>query len=260
MLQILLHSSKTMAVSDRHSPLATPIFLKEAGNLVRIFQELSIVELAKLMRISSAKAAEVKKLYAAWSALQESQSPAIDAFKGDIYSGLQVVSWSEADRTYAQEHLVILSGLYGALKACDGIMPYRLEMAYKLPDGESLYSFWGNRLTRVIDPKTTCVVNLSAVEYTKALLPHVDKPVITPKFMTVDPRTGEPAFVVVHAKIARGAFARWLIQERIEDSGDITAFADLGYIYDAHLSTPEQPVFVCKAFQGIGLSVRIKKE
>ena len=115
----------------------------------------------------------------------------------------------------------------------------------------------GDALARQL-PTNNVVINLSAVEYTKAVFPHMssDAQVITPKFMTRN-KSGEPTFVVVHAKIARGAFARWLIQRRIHDTADITKFTDLNYHYEASLSTPEQPVFICDTFGGIGLSVRL---
>ncbi len=258
MLQILLHSSKSMTDrSEEHKPLGTPIFKNESQKLATIWLQTSQGNIAKLMRVSNVKAAQVKDMYTAWSLDPALQSPAIDAFRGDIYSGLQVGAWSKADRKYAHKHLVILSGLYGALRACDGIMPYRLEMGYKLPGGDNMYTFWGKELARIIQPEATCLINLSAVEYTKAILPHVDDKVIAPKFMTISPATGEPAFVTVHAKIARGAFARWLIQARIENPRDIYKFNDLGYNYHSKTSTPQQPVFVCQSFQGLGLSVRL---
>ena len=212
------------------------------------------------MHVSESKAHEVKKLYEEWSTEKGLQVSAIDAFRGDIYSGLQVPGWSMDDRRYAHERLVILSGLYGALRACDGVMPYRLEMGYKLPDGQNMYALWSDRLIKVIKPETTHLLNLSAVEYTKSLLPHLRSgiKVIAPKFMTISPKTGEPVFVTVHAKVARGAFARWVIQNKMSETG-LTQFRDLGYTYDKALSTDEQPVFVCKEFGGIGLSVRLLK-
>jgi len=240
-----------------HAPLGAPQFMAQATGLVEILRGLSVDELAKLMKLSSQKAEDVRQLYAAWSGRPEAVMPAIDAFIGDIYSGLQVQTWSDDDRRYAHQHLLILSGLYGALRACDGVRPYRLEMGYKLPNGESLYQFWGDRLATAIRPDTRLLVNLSAVEYTKALLPHVDTPVITPKFMTVSPKTGEPKFVTVHAKIARGAYAGWLIRERIASTDQLPHFAELGYAYSEQLSTPSQPVFVCQEFGGIGMSVRL---
>lgn len=259
MLQILLHSSKTMRTANqRIDPLGVPQFLPQAKELVDKLHLLSSEELARIMKISSTKAAEVSKLYEVWQTESNFQTPAIDAFIGDIYSGLQVGSWSKDDRRYAHRHLLILSGLYGALNACDGIMPYRLEMGYKLPDGKSLYTYWGDKIAAVIDKHTTEIINLSAVEYTKALLPYVSQRIITPKFLTMNIKTAEPTFVTVHAKIARGAFARWMIQNRVDRPSDIKDFSDLGYRYSTDLSTPEQPVFICDEFKGIGLSVRLQ--
>lgn len=257
MLQILIHSSKTIRTAPASGAvLGIPLFLDQARDLVGRFRNLSSNELASNMQLSSKKSIEVQQLYAEWSTDPDRQSCAIDAFIGDIYSGLQVQTWSDDDRAHAQQRLLILSGLYGALRACDGIMPYRLEMGYKLPDGRSLYEFWADSLTTAIAPTSTHIINLSALEYTRSILPYVDMQIISPKFLTVSSKTHEPTFVTVHTKIARGAFARWLIQERIENVDRIVEFADLGYVYDSHLSTQVQPVFVCQDFGGIGLSVR----
>lgn len=256
-LQILLHSSKTMCIpTSQQVPLGTPSLLPQAEELVDMWRQVSGQDIQSLMKVTEKKAGEVEHLFHEWSADPSMQIPAIDAFVGDIYSGLQVQTWSNGDRVYAHRHLFILSGLYGVLRACDGIMPYRLEMGYKLPDGHSMYQFWGDLIASLLPAGTDCILNLSAVEYTKALLPHVDTPVITPKFLTVSPKTGEPTFVTVHAKIARGAFARWMIQNRIEDTAQLRDFNDMQYRYDTERSTPYQPVFVCQTFGGLGLSVR----
>lgn len=239
-------------------PLGTPRFLAEAVQLVQEYRRLGVDQIAKLMTVSPKKADEVTRLYDEWSATG-TQVPAIDAFVGDIYSGLQVQRWNDADREYAHEHLLILSGLYGALRACDGLRPYRLEMGYKLPSGASLYSFWQSKLAASIPNDTKTIINLSAVEYTRALLPHTDLSVVTPKFMTVSPKTGESAFVTVHAKIARGAFAKWLVVNRIDSAELLPEFNELGYEYDGSLSTKNQPVFVAQKFEGLGLSVRLSK-
>jgi len=103
------------------------------------------------------------------------------------------------------------------------------------------------------------IVNLSAVEYTKTVLPYIDAArVIAPRFLTVNPKTGEPVQVIVHTKIARGAFARWIITSRISSLDAMIKFDDLKYCYDAVLSTPLEPTFVCKDFGGIGLSIRLQ--
>jgi cytoplasmic iron level regulating protein YaaA (DUF328/UPF0246 family) len=258
MIQILLHSSKTMRIPEvTTASLGVPQLQAQADKLAKKYRSLSIAKLTANMKISTKKATEVQQIYKVWSINPSQQVPAIDTFIGDIYSGLQVQSWSSDERAYAQQHLLILSGLYGALRACDGIMPYRLEMGYKLPDGKSLYKFWGNKIASTLPENTTDIIDLSAVEYTKAILPYIDQSVITPKFLTVSPKTNEPTFVTVHAKIARGAFARWLIQNKINQTDQLQNFSDLGYVYDKTLSTPDQPVFICKTFQGLGLSVRL---
>ena len=243
--------------SARQAPLGSPVLLSQAKELASIWQQTSVADIQSLMKVSEKKAHEVKDLFDNWFANPTTQTPAIDAFIGDIYSGLRVQSWSDEDRSYAHQHLLILSGLYGGLRACDGVMPYRLEMGYKLPDVRTMYQFWNDTVASLLPGDTTQIINLSAVEYTKAVLPYTDLPVITPKFLTVSPKTGQPTFVTVHAKIARGAFARWLIQERVQDVSQLRDFADLGYRYDPTISTPEQPVFVCQEFGGLGLSVRL---
>lgn len=259
MLTILLHSSKTMRpAAQAASDYQAPALLRQANQLAEYLRSRSPVQLQSQMQLSPAKAAQTFELLQSWTDDPSLQRPAIDAFLGDIYSGLQVQSFTDEDRSYANEHLVILSGLYGGLRALDSIFPYRLEMGYKLPDFEpqSLYAFWGTDIAGLV-PSDSTVINLSAVEYTKAVLPHIKNPVITPKFMTISAKTGEPTFVTVHAKIARGAFAHWLIERRIEHPDELRRFNELGYEFDESRSTPEQPVFVCEMFDGLGLSVRL---
>lgn len=239
------------------APLGTPRYIAQAQELIDTLSQLSKKELAQHMKLSPRKAEEVAALLHDWKATPESvQIPAIDAFRGDIYSGLQAQTWSHADRLYAHRNLLILSGLYGVLHACDGVMPYRLEMGYRLPGGESMYDFWNDRLAHEV-AESDVLVNVSSVEYTRAILPYVKtSPVITPKFMTISPKTGEPVFVTVHAKIARGTFASWMVRHRVGRIDELKHFNDVGYEFNTALSTTSQPVFVCKEFGGIGLSVR----
>ncbi len=238
-------------------PLDQPQYIAKAQELVGQLQVLSIEEFADLMKLSRRKAIEVHALYSHWSAAYSQQAAAIDTFVGDIYSGLQAQIWDIDDRQYAHQHLFILSGLYGVLRACDGILPYRLEMGYRLPSGESLYHFWGDTLANAVSSDVDCIVNVSSVEYTKALLPYLSVRIVTPKFLTVSPKSGEPTFVTVHTKVARGAFARWMIKQRVQDTRHLDRFEDLGYRYDVARSTPDQPVYVCQTFGGLGLSVRL---
>ena len=247
------------STTDKPVAYQKPTLLKSAKELAAYTQSLSPDQIAKSMHLTEPMALKTQQLFSEWNVAPEKQLPAIDAFLGDIYSGLQTQTFSQADRAYANDHLYILSGLYGILRALDSIYPYRLEMGYRLPDEpyRNLYAFWGDAIAKTI-PSDRVIINLSAVEYTKAVLPYLpDANVISPKFMTIDPKTGEPKFTVVHAKIARGAFARWLIQQRINSLEALQDFSDLGYEFSASLSTPEVPVFICKEFKGLGLSVRL---
>lgn len=258
MLKYLLHSSKTMRSAPRvRTKTSTPEFIRDASTLAKYMKTLDAPDIARLMKISPKLSVTTKNLIKSWNSVPEKQTPAIDCFLGDIYSGLQAGDLDSKDRQFAQEHLIILSGLYGRLKPLDGIFPYRLEMAYKLPGEKysNLYRFWADKLSSKI--KGEPIVNLSSVEYSKALLPYVGGEVVTPKFLTVNPKTSQPSFVVVHAKIARGAFVHWLIKERVQSFADLSEFADINYKYNKKLSTSSEPIFVCKEFGGLGLSVRL---
>jgi len=249
-----MHSSKTMRPpSSGRRPTGSPVLLDKAGELVDYLRTLSVAQLARIMAVSPELADRTRQQYAEWTTDPAGQAPAVESFVGDIYSGLRVDAFSAAERRYADAHLRILSGLYGILRPFDGICPYRLEMGYRLPD-RNLYRFWGSAIAEQLPAKGQ-IVNLAANEYSRTVTAHVaPERVVTPKFLTVDVKSGVPKFVTVHAKIARGAFARWLVTAR---EIDLTGFDDIGYRYDKTLSTDREPVFVCEEFGGKGLSVRL---
>lgn len=257
---ILLHTSKTMRPAEKTTQHhTTPVLIDKTIHLADYLKSLSITEIQSCMKVSSRLAGETHAKIQSFTTNPLTQRSAIDSFIGDIYSGLQVQTWSDSDLRYAQQHLRILSGLYGILRPLDGIYPYRLEMGYKLPyePYKNLYKFWGTSIADTI-PKDEQIINLSAVEYSRTITSYLDPArIITPKFLTINPKTKEPTFVVVHAKIARGAFTRWLIRNRIDKTEDIQKFTELGYAYDQTQSTELEPVFVCKEFGGLGLSVRL---
>lgn len=256
---ILLHSSKTMKRGSRAA--RQPALIEPARRLAAYLQTLTSAQLAKAMEISPALAEKTRALLAEWSSAPADLTPAIDCFSGDIYSGLHAVDLPPADRAYADQVLFILSGLYGILRPEDGICPYRLEMGYSLPDPTfaSLYDYWGDQIAACL-PGEGPLVNLAAEEYARTVTRFVDPArVVSPRFLTLNPKTGEPGFVVVHAKIARGAFARWLITTRVNALAELPHFTELGYRYAPDLSTPASPAFVCDEFGGKGLSVRLIK-
>lgn len=258
---ILIHTSKTMRPAAENSieTLSTPMLIEQARILNSYIQKLSLTEIQKIMHVSEKLSFITQQLLQSWTETPARQRAAIDSFLGDIYSGLQVGSLTTEERNYANKHMRILSGLYGILRPLDGIYPYRLELGYRfsnLPE-KNLYDFWGDLIAQVL-PANKIIIDLSAVEYGKTVTKFVDPArIISPRFLTVNQKTHEPSFVVVHTKIARGAFAHWMITKRIETAESLKDFQEIGYSYNAAMSTPAVPVFVCQQFGGIGLSVRL---
>lgn len=258
-LIILLHSSKTMRRAPFGDvPFRRPQLFNKAERLGRYLKVLSVSELAKSMKLSPALAKKTHALIEEWSTEPDKQSLALDTFVGDIYSGLRAFGLSNADRNYADKTLRILSGLYGIIRPYDSICPYRLEMGYTFPDPEfsDLYKYWGDSIASCI-PKKSLVINLASDEFSETVMPFVNESdVIAPQFLTMNPKTGKPTFVAVHAKIARGAFARWLITSRVNTVSDLSGFNNLNYRFNKKLSTINNPTFVCKTFGGKGLSIK----
>ncbi len=249
-------------VPNNGKTLRQPQLLSKTQELGNYIRTLSVKEIIKSMEVSPSLAQKTHDLLSQWSTEPTKQSVAVDSFLGDIYSGLHANDLSESDREYADSVLVILSGLYGCIRPFDGISPYRLEMGYTLPNKKyaDLYDFWGKDIVECL-PSSGLIVNLAAEEYFRTITPYVDSNrLVAPYFLTINPRTNEPSFVVVHAKIARGAFARWLITNKITKKEDLVYFAELGYTYSPTLSKPEKPVFVCEDFGGKGRSIRVTKE
>lgn len=240
--------------------VSVPQFMNQAKTLNEILRAIDTPTVAQVMAISELLASNVKKQAEEWSDTPENGTAAALTFRGDIYSGLSATQWQKGDAAFAQEHLLILSGLYGILRPFDAIKPYRLEMGYKLTlhDTLRLDTFWEQQLTPVIDTSET-YINLTAKEYFKVIEKQLSESmVISPKFLTVSKKTNQPVFVTVHAKIARGSFASWLIKNKIDNPKHIKQYGELNYIYSESLSTESEPVFVCREFGGLGLSVRLK--
>jgi len=175
--------------------------------------------------------------------------PALFAFKGDVYSGIDSSTFSEADLAYAQDHLRILSGLYGALRPMDLIQPYRLEMKTKLknPRGKDLYQFWGDQITDSLNTELekqdeAVLVNLASNEYYKSVKPQQ----INGRILNIDfkeTKDGKTRIIAFYAKKARGMMADFILRNRIERPEDIQAFDTAGYRYDAKLSTEDRWTF-----------------
>jgi len=243
-MKILINSSKTMVATGiaKGDSVRLPQLQARAAQLVTEVQKMSDADLRRIMHISPALALKTHQLYADWAT--SDSGLALDTFQGDIYKGLRASTLSRDARNYADQSLRILSGLYGIICPYDAIHPYRLEVGYRFaPHGsKSLYEYWGDTVVHQLGDDL--ILNLASEEYAKLVVPFVaPERVVSPLFLTVQ-KTAEPTFVAIHAKLARGAFARWVLEEHITGIENLKNFTDLGYVYDVERSTAAVPVFI----------------
>ena len=247
---VLINSSKTMRAAPGSAGAQRPALLERAERLDGLLKGKSEAELKSLMHLSPKLAASTHALIERWTADAAQQTPAIDAFQGDIFRGLRANTLSADDRSYANDMLRVLSGLYGILRPFDGITPYRLELMYPLADDgfRNLYEFWGSAVAETL-PTDGLIVDAASDEYARLVRPFVDpERIVEPQFLTQSAPDAEPTFVVVHAKVARGAFARWLVTSRVTNPAQFGAFADLDYAFDSANSTKQRPVFIKRLY------------
>ena len=231
-----------------------PRMLRETAGLVEALRTKSAADLQELMGVSEEIATLNVVRFRSYEAehTRDNSKPAVLAFNGDVYRGLEAEAFDARDFTESQKTLRILSGLYGILRPLDLIQPYRLEMGTKLSTirGENLYDWWGTLVTdalrRDIDasPGANALINLASNEYFKVIQPdQLGCRIISPRF---EDRAddGTPRVVSFHAKRARGAMAGWLVRNRVRSASGITQFDGLGYRYNEARSTKDQPVFI----------------
>ncbi|HPE31854.1 MAG TPA: peroxide stress protein YaaA [Parvularculaceae bacterium] len=214
-----------------------PALLKDASELAAVAKKLSKAQIKRLMSISDKLAELNHERFQALRADGKSNGAkqAALAFNGDVYLGLDAKTMSKDDFAFAQNHLRILSGLYGLLRPLDAIEPYRLEMGSKLknPRGANLYEFWGDRIAQEInkaakDQKDPTIVNLASNEYFSAVdLSVLKGPLVTPTFK--EEKDGQLRQLQFFAKRARGLMARWMIDNRIDNARDLKKFNVEGY-------------------------------
>lgn len=230
-------------------PGTTPRFLDAAAELADVAQAWSPAEISRIMDVSPAIAELNRDRFATWT--REGDFAAGLLFDGDVYKALELKTLDDAALNDARTRLRILSGLYGLLRPSDEIRPYRLEMGRKLPGhpAGTLYRFWGARIAEAVaeDARalgTDIVLNLASEEYARSVAPEGlgGLRMITPRFE--EDRSGTRRVIGVAAKRARGAMARWVLQEAVTDPQDLRAFAVGGYAHDAESATPDRPVFV----------------
>ncbi len=244
---------------DYETPTVTEDFtqpsqLTQSRKLIRRLRQLGSGDISRLMNISDNLAELNQKRYKQWKTpfKPENARQAVFAFKGDVYLGLDAYSLDKDSIEYAQQHLRILSGLYGLLRPLDLMQPYRLEMGSRLDteSGSNLYQFWDERITRLLNQElkqsqANTLVNLASNEYFKAVKPKLLKAqVITPTFREY--RDGEYRFISFSAKKARGLMSRYLIDQRIDDAEGLKDFDYEGYRFAPKMSNQHDWVFTRK--------------
>lgn len=249
---VVISPAKRLDWAERDVTATDPAFQDDAIRLSKTARNLTLGDLKKLMDLSDDLARLNRDRYRAFSDDPGSDKtrPAALAFAGDTYQGLEATSLDADEMAWAQDHLRILSGLYGVLRPLDAIQAYRLEMGSRLKTrrGKNLYEYWRDQLSKALNVQaeevgSETLVNCASQEYFGAVDPKALKlRTITPVFM--EDKAGRPKIVSFFAKKARGAMARFVIQHRLTDPKGLLDFDIGGYAYRPDLSENDKPVFV----------------
>jgi cytoplasmic iron level regulating protein YaaA (DUF328/UPF0246 family) len=227
----------------------TPQFIDRAAELIRVLKDYSPAQIGELMSISDPLAVLNVTRYASWHPDHEAARQAVMSFDGDVYTGLDARTLKPKALDYVQDHVRILSGLYGLLRPLDRMHPYRLEMGTKLgnPRGKDLYAFWGETVTGALNEAlaangASVLVNLASEEYFKVVKTKLlDVPVVTPVFE--DWKNGKYKIISFFAKRARGMMARYAAEKGMLDPQKLKKFNVDGYAFDKSVSTEKEWVF-----------------
>ncbi|MEO7588726.1 MAG: peroxide stress protein YaaA [Arachnia sp.] len=252
----LLSPAKSLDFESRlpTSKHSQPRMVEDSAQLIEVMRDKSVGDIGALMDISEDLSALNASRYASFVAehTRKNSRPAVLAFNGDVYQGMQAGEFDARDFTEAQKTLRILSGLYGVLRPLDLIQPYRLEMGIRLRTerGKDLYQWWGTHVTDQLkadldeSPGTAVVINLASTEYFGVVdTDRLGARVISPRFEDRD-ADGRPRIVSFHAKRARGLMASWLVRNRVRTASAVTEFEADGYVLDPARSTRDVPIFV----------------
>ena len=250
---ILLSPSKThdLHASGSSSDYSLPLFPKEAATLMKQLKKMKVGQLEEVMKVSTKLAWQVQERIALWQPefKMGNTNQALYLFKGEVYHGLDAASFPLEVVEYTQQHLRILSGLYGVIRPLDRIQPHRLEMETSLRFGkyENLYHFWREKITRQIgtdlkESGSNLLINLASLEYSAAIdLKKLKAKIVAPQFL--ESRNDTYQMITVYAKKARGMMARYLLENQIDSEEELMGFDLDGYFFHANLSKPGVPVF-----------------
>ncbi|MDH5600343.1 MAG: peroxide stress protein YaaA [Gammaproteobacteria bacterium] len=253
---IVISPAKTLDYETpaKTSVFTTPDYLDHSQRLIKRLRNLSSLDISELMKVSTKIADLNFDRYESWKKpfTQKNAKQAILAFKGDVYTGLDAETFKADDFKFAQNHLRVLSGLYGLLRPLDLMQPYRLEMGTKLDteEGKNLYEFWGAGITEGLNKqlkkiKSDTLINLASNEYFKSVKPkELNATIITPAFKEY--KNGEYKMIGIYAKKARGLLSRYIIKNKLSDAEDIKSFNEEGYRFNKTLSKGNNWVFTRK--------------
>lgn len=246
-----------------------PLFDAQAAQLIAILKSKSSAQVARLMDLSPALADLNVQRYGRWQtrATLSNSKPAVLAFNGDVYAGLDAGSLKTADLSWAQRHLVLLSGLYGVLRPLDLLQPYRLEMGTALanPRGKDLYAFWADTVADHLnqvqaDEPAPWVINLASVEYARVALRKCLRARVVDCVFEETQADGQHKVISFYAKKARGLMARHAIQTRARGLRALQSFDAEGYRWDARASEPSRLVFRRPARASAEVKAGVKTE
>lgn len=250
-LKIIISPAKKMVeITDYVGQLTIPLLIDKSWALVQALRAKKYEELKELLACSEKLAIQNYERYQTMR-LEAAMTPALLAYQGLQYQHLAAEALTEDQWVYLQEHLVIISGLYGVLRASDAVVPYRLEMQAKLSVGNTkqLYGYWADQLYRVIFPKKAgeqiCLVNLASLEYSRAVLPYVSDEVTVIDCVFGEWQKGKVKVKSSQVKAARGEMVRYMAEAKVKDRRGLIDFA-VGFNYQPELSTTEQLVFIKK--------------
>ena len=241
---------------DYETPPSTPthtqpLFVKQAGELIDVLRDKSMQDIAELMSLSDPLAGLNVARYQAWKPkfTPQNAKQAVLAFNGDVYEGLDAKTLKDKDLAWAQDHVCILSGLYGVLRPLDLMQPYRLEMGTKLATekGKNLYQFWGAQIAQYLNQRAAeqgdnVIINLASEEYFKS----VDRKTLQPRVVACvfeELKAGKYKVVSFMAKRARGLMVRYAVEHRATTPESLQGFDTEGYAYVPAASEPDRLVF-----------------
>ncbi|MGK7938967.1 MAG: peroxide stress protein YaaA [Crocosphaera sp.] len=247
---LILSSAKTLVFDDAFTvPKTTqPIFKEESSFLVNSLQTFSSKDLEKLLGVSESLATLNYQRFQSFDTAQKRAT--ILAYRGDVFKQLELESFKDKDYLFAQDHLRIISGLYGILRPLDKISPYRLETSTRLKTekADNLYKFWGDQVTQQLNKElgkhdNQVLLNLASHEYSRIIKSEqFNYPILKVSFKEM--RNGKLKTIGIMAKKSRGLMTNWIIDNKIDDPSQLKDYYGLGYHYDENLSNEQEIVFI----------------